>query len=296
MKKLLSTIITISLFASCSTSLISCGRCEHIDSDGDGICDECSDTVSKGERAIDSSGLAIELNADKSSYTVTGIGSCTQKDIHIGYFNGLPITEIRDGAFKNCNSITSVSLDDCVKRIGSSAFYGCTSLTSVSLGEGVSDIEPSSFYGCYKLVEVINKSALDVSAGSAGYGDVALYAKEVHGAESRIVSLDDYLFYTHGGINYLIGYAGDASDLTLPESFNGQSFEIYKYAFKSYDNLTGVSLGKGVSKIGSYAFAHCGLSSIDFDGTQGEWAAIPKGSSWDYGNGSYTITYNHTEK
>ena len=296
MKKLLSTILTLTLIATSATAFSSCGGCEHIDADGDGKCDRCSDTAFNSGRIKDLSGLSLELNADGKSYTVVGIGSCTQRDIQIGYHDGLPITAIRDGAFKNCDSLTSVTLGDSVRSIGASAFYGCTGLTSVTLGEGISDIEPSSFYGCYKLVEVINKSQLDITAGSAGYGDVALYAKEVHNGDSKIVNLNGYLFYTHNEVNYLIGYAGDASYLTLPEGFNGQSFEIYKYAFKDFDTISSVTLGKGVSKIGSYAFANCGLSSIDFDGTQSEWAAIPKGNGWDYGNGSYTISYNYTEE
>ncbi len=296
MKKLLSTILTLALIATSATAFSSCGGCEHIDADGDGKCDRCSNTAFNSGRIKDLSGLSLELNADGKSYTVVGIGSCTQRDIQIGYYDGLPITAIRDGAFKNCDSLTSVTLGDSVRSIGASAFYGCTGLTSVTLGESISDIEPSAFYGCFKLVEVINKSQLDITAGSAGYGDIALYAKEVHSEKSRIVRLNGYIFYTHDGVNYLLGYVGNATDLTLPEGYNGEGFEIYRYAFKNCDSLTSVTLGNNVTKIGSWAFAYCGLSSIDFDGTQDEWSAIPKGSSWDYGNGSYTISYNYTEE
>jgi hypothetical protein len=59
--------------------------------------------------------------------------------------------------------------------------------------------------------------------------------------------------------------------------------------------LTNVTIGKGVTNIEGHAFYGCSsLTSINFRGTESQWKAITKGSSWDYGTGSYTITYNYT--
>ena len=68
-------------------------------------------------------------------------------------------------------------------------------------------------------------------AGSDSNGYVGYYAKEVHTGDSKVINKDGYLFYTYNGINYLLRYVGDDTDLILPDSYNGEDYEIYEYAF-----------------------------------------------------------------
>ncbi|MBQ4136450.1 MAG: leucine-rich repeat domain-containing protein, partial [Clostridia bacterium] len=170
-----------------------------------------------------------------------------------------------------------------------------------------------AFSGCYKLVEVINKSSLTFTKGSTSNGCVARCALEVHDGESKIVNKNGYLFYTVDGVIYLVNYVGNDTELTLPENYNGENYEIYKYLF--YDNdkitkvtipdsvtsigerafckcsdLTSVTIGNGVTSIGYFAFYNCiSLTSIKYRGTGTQWNAISKGSDWNkyYSNGSY---------
>ena len=202
------------------------------------------------------------------------------------------VTSIGDNAFYMCSDITKVTISDSVTSIGKSAFSTCESLTSLTIGKGVTNIGKSAFYNCYKLVEVINNSSLNIEVGSDTYGGIAYYAKEIHGGGSKIVTKDDFLFYTYDKVNYLLGYTGNAAEITLPKSYNGQSYEIYKYAFYEPYELTSVTIPDSVTGIGDKAFFCWGgiLKNINYDGTMAQWKAISKGSEWNFNTIDRTIT------
>ena len=79
-----------------------------------------------------SKGLAFSLNNDEKSYSVSGIGSCTDTKIVIpAEYNGLPVTAIGTAAFLDCHGLTEITIPDGVTSIGKSAFSGCYGLTSI---------------------------------------------------------------------------------------------------------------------------------------------------------------------
>ena len=226
-----------------------------------------------------SEGLKYTISNDGTYYSVTGIGSCTDKEIFIPpTYKGLPVkaigsyafvtcnarsvtipnsvTSIMAHAFYQCHSLKSVTIGDSVTSIGYDAFVHCSSLISVVIGESVTYISESAFVRCDSLVSVVNNSSLNITVGSKDYGYVGYYAKEVYTGESKIASIEDYLFYTFQGRNYLIGYVGNDTELVLPESYNGENYEIYKSAFDIDDDVTSVVIPDRVTSIEIDALAN----------------------------------------
>ena len=77
-----------------------------------------------------SEGLEFSLNSTTNTYTVSGIGTCTDTDIIIpSKYEGMPVTSIGEEAFRDCTSLTSITIPDSVTSISGYAFSECTSLT-----------------------------------------------------------------------------------------------------------------------------------------------------------------------
>jgi hypothetical protein len=72
------------------------------------------------------------------------------------------VVSIRDGAFRRCIDITSISIPNSVTRIGASAFETCTELESVAISNRVTKIEWESFYNCMSLQSVIIPDSVTV--------------------------------------------------------------------------------------------------------------------------------------
>ena len=64
------------------------------------------------------------------------------------------VTEIGEGAFFGCSSLTSISIPPSVTEIGHSAFFGCSNLTSISIPSSVTEIGHSAFSGCSNLTSI----------------------------------------------------------------------------------------------------------------------------------------------
>ena len=172
-------------------------------------------------------------------------------------------------SFANCYSLIKITFPDSLKAIGNSAFYKCYNLLSINLPKNLEKLGDWSFQHCQKLLDVKNESSLDIKAKpetNSDNGYVGTYANEIHNGESKIIEQDGYLFYSYNNKNYLVGHKDmNATSLTLPESFNGQSYIIYKYAFSFRPALQTVIITAGATAINANSFDNCpALSELTF--------------------------------
>jgi hypothetical protein len=89
----------------------------------------------------------------RNEITITGYtGKATVVNIPPTIQN-FPVTSINEQTFGNTD-ITSVTIPNSVKSIGTYAFYGCTELTSVTIGSDITALGAQVFKGCTKLTSV----------------------------------------------------------------------------------------------------------------------------------------------
>ena len=237
--------------------------------------------------------LGYVLSEDGTYYIVAGLGACKDLEIVIpSTRNNLPVKEIAAEAFKGQKHIVSVVLGNNIVTVGNNAFELCRGLVSVTVGCSVKSIGTSAFDHCNKLVEVINRSKMEITKGSRENGLAGNFALVIHNGSTKIVNKDGYLFITNEGTNYLLGYAGNASNLIFPTDYNGEGYEIYRYSFAERTDITKVTLGINVTKLQYRVFWRCtGLATVEFIGNESQWEAVAKENNWAQDAGSYTVTY-----
>ena len=142
-------------------------------------------------------------------------------------------------AFQNAGFI-AFSIPEAATTISEGAFKGCNTLTKVWIPSGIESIGKDAFSSCINLVEVVNESNLELTVGKSDNGYVAYYAKQIltDDAESKITITDDEFVYYN---NYYLVGAPNFKELVLPETFNGERYEIYKNFFNNRRNLEKVT-------------------------------------------------------
>ena len=199
-----------------------------------------------------SEGLEFSLNADGESYTVTGLGSCTDTEIVIGTYKGLPVTAIGKEAFK-AKGITGVIINDCVKNIGVHAFYDCTSLTSVTIPDSVILIGAGPFANCTSLTSITvsdNNTAFKSIDGNLYSKDGKILVQYAAGKKDRIFTVPSSVT-TIG--NYAFFYHKSLTSLTIPDSVTS----IGANAFYGCSSLTSATISNSLANIGANAFHGC---------------------------------------
>ena len=159
------------------------------------------------------------------------------------------VTQIGNGAFQNCSSITSVTLPDGITSIGANAFAGCSKLTSFTIPDGITKIEQGTFSSCNNLKEVIIPNSVTDIEYSAFNSCRSLTSITLPNSVTKI-----------GG--YAFSYCQNLTEITIPNSVTTIEYD----AFYSCTGLTSITIPASVTTIGNSVFGGCtNLTSILVD-------------------------------
>lgn len=166
-------------------------------------------------------------------------------------FNGTEITSLNipdqvtdvTGVFNGLNSkLTSVTLGNGIKALPEGIFSSFSALQSVRIGTGVTKLPSNTFYYCKALTDVtIGANVTTLDAYSFGY----CTALKQLSIPEKVTDIHENAFY------------GTAlTDLALNME------EIKDYAFNNRTDLTQITIGKNVKRIGVQAFGYTNITNI----------------------------------
>ena len=203
------------------------------------------------------------------------------------------VTQIGDNAFKNCTTLTGITIPETVTNIGDYAFADCTNLgspntpvsmtqmlramipfrsgeTSIVIPDSVTSIGDYAFQNCTSLTSItIPNSVTSIGTGAfSGCNNLS----DIDIPDS-VTDLGDNLFAGCKGLTSIVipygvteiddGAFAECSELvsvTIPETVTS----IGRSAFESCFKLTDVMIPSSVTSIGHSAFASCtSLTSIE---------------------------------
>lgn len=148
------------------------------------------------------------------------------------------ITGLPEGAFKDCDRLTTLSLPQSLTTIGAEAFYGCDQLTAAYIPDSVTTIGNSAFYKCSKLETLTLGSQLKTIGNSAFYYCKALKSITL---PAGLETIGEYAFQK----------CTNLTSIVIPDSVTSMG----KGAFMGCTDLTSVSVGTGLKQIKEEAFS-----------------------------------------
>ncbi len=180
--------------------------------------------------------LLFTLNDDSKSYSVTFCDTQISGALKIpATYNGKPVTEIGDSAFRDCIELTSVTIPDSITTIGGSAFRDCTELESVTIGDNVEEIGEYAFSNCGKLTSVT--------------------------IPDSVTAIGEYAFF----------WCENLETVTIPDRVTTIGSDAFAYC----RSLISVTIGKGVTTIAEDAFRGCtSLTTITVDDANKNYSSV----------------------
>ena len=147
------------------------------------------------------------------------------------------VTSIGEGAFSDCENLTTITIPESVTSIDDGAFFGCTNLTTITIPDSVTSIGESAFFECKSLAD---ENGLVIIRG-------ILY--DYLGSDENVVIPDSVT--SIGGSAFK--ECTNLTTITIPDSVTS----IGAWAFFKCTNLTTITIPDSVTSIGESAFSKC---------------------------------------
>ena len=144
-------------------------------------------------------------------------------------FDGFPVVSIETSAFKEKDSVVSVTIPDSVTFIGWEAFRSCSKLKSVVIGKSVETISECAFRYCESLEKIVIPDSVKIIKESAFYGCVNLTSVDFGNSLEKIE-------------NNAFDNCSSLTSVVIPDSVK----DIHFGAFSACERLTDFTIGKSV--------------------------------------------------
>ena len=211
------------------------------------------------------SGNKVTINKYTGSDTVVEIPSKLGGDF--------PVTSIGDDAFKDCTSLTSVTIPNSVESIGYRAFQNCSSLASITIPNSVTSIGSRAFYACSGLTSITIPNSVRSIGNYSFEGCSNLTSIEI---PNSVTSIGSNAFDPYNLNSIFLPDGLDVSSAKIPAATTQVRYSLDT---EGKVTITGIKLGTGktsvdipstisgnpVTAIGNFAFDSCyGLESVTF--------------------------------
>lgn len=212
--------------------------------------------------------VIIPDNKNRSVTVGTQAFGETLKTIKLGEVDPNGHSEIKQQAFLNCTSLTSVDFGLGWKEIGTQAFYGCSALKDIVLPEGIETIRYGAFSGaaieaihlpntlkkieatafkCHHLKTITIPASVELIQGQAFQENYALTDVYVLGTHTKA---ENQAFYQHATATFIYNNPSNTTPLKREFYKKGDSSDsplaMLHYpeaAYNDYVNEASRSLG-----------------------------------------------------
>ena len=204
--------------------------------------------------------ITATLSASGKVLTIRGNGNmCNASGYSSGYSNN---STIYQPWHTSKSSITNVIIEEGVTSIGQHAFSGFTALTSVTIPNSVTKIDGFAFDSCTNLTSIAIPNSVEYISWGAFYKCTNLASVTIPNSVKIIDGGTEGTIFWVNGKTYRgkVGVFSGCTKLKEVTIGSGVTY-IGSYAFYG-SGLTSITIPNSVDTIGKEAFAECGLTSV----------------------------------